>query len=81
VPKIQLTGVDKELRMVIDYSALDSVIVNDCFPLALLEELIDCLQGKLFFSKMDIHFGYYQDQVATSNIEKLLFIGPNDLWE
>ena len=42
-----------ELRMVIDYRALNAITIKDRFPLPLPEELIDKLQGKRFFSKMD----------------------------
>jgi hypothetical protein len=60
--------------MVIDYKARNSVIIKDRFPLTLPEELIDHLQGKYYFLKMDVHPGYHQCQVAIGDIEKTMFI-------
>jgi hypothetical protein len=56
VPKTQLDGAKKELRMVIDYRALNSVIVKDRFPLLLPEELIDHLQGKQFLQNKFLYW-------------------------
>jgi hypothetical protein len=74
-------GAPGELRMVIDYRALNAVLVKDRFPLPLPEELIDKLHGKRFFSKMDFWSGYSQNRVASEDIEKTAFVGPDGLWE
>jgi hypothetical protein len=74
-------GAPGELRMVIDYRALNAITVKDRFPLPLPEELIDKLQGKKFFSKMDFWSGYSQNRVASEDIEKTAFVGPDGLWE
>jgi hypothetical protein len=74
-------GAPGELRMVIDYRALNAITIKDRFPLPLPEELIDKLQGKRFFSKMDFWSGYSQNRVATEDIEKTTFVGPDGLWE
>jgi hypothetical protein len=67
--------------MVIDYRALNAITIKDRFPLPLPEELIDKLQGKKFFSKMDFWSGYSQNRVAPEDIEKTAFVGPDGLWE
>jgi hypothetical protein len=74
-------GAPGELRMVIDYRALNAITVKDRFPLPLPEELIDKLHGKTFFSKMDFWSGYSQNRVASEDIEKTAFVGPDGLWE
>jgi hypothetical protein len=74
-------GAPGELRMVIDYRALNAITIKDRFPLPLPEELIDKLQGKKFFSKMDFWSGYSQNRVAPEDIEKTAFVGPDGLWE
>jgi hypothetical protein len=74
-------GAPGELRMVIDYRALNAITIKDRFPLPLPEELIDKLQGKRFFSKMDFWSGYSQNRVAAEDIEKTAFVGPDGLWE
>ena len=74
-------GAPGELQMVIDYRALNAITIKDRFPLPLPEELIDKLHNKKFFSKMDFWSGYSQGRVATQDIEKTAFIGPDGLWE
>ena len=81
VPKTAETDGSKALRMVIDYRALNEITIKDRYPLPLPEELIEKLQGKKFFSKLDFTAGYHQGRVAPGDIEKTAFIGPNGLWE
>ena len=81
VPKTETPDGSRDLRMVIDYRGLNNVTVKDRFPLPLPEELIDKLQGKKFFSKLDFDAGYHQGRVASADIEKTAFIGPDGLWE
>ena len=41
-----------------DYKALNSWTVHDTYPLPLISDIIDHLQGKSLFTKFDIHWGY-----------------------
>ena len=70
-----------ELRMVIDYRALNAILVKDRFPLPYPEELIDQLQGKKWFSKIDFWSGYHQNRVSPADVEKTAFVGPDGLFE
>ena len=70
-----------ELRMVIDYRALNAILVKDRFPLPYPEELIHQLQGKQWFSKIDFWSGYHQNRVSPADVEKTAFVGPDGLFE
>lgn len=70
-----------DFRMVIDYRKLNDITIKDRYPLPIPEELLDKLQGKKFFSKMDFNSGYCQGRVASEDIEKTAFVGPDGLWE
>jgi hypothetical protein len=67
--------------MCIDNRALNAITINDRFPLPFLEELIDKLHGKKFFSNLDLWAGYHQNRIAEEDVEKTAFIGPDGLWE
>jgi hypothetical protein len=55
----QLSESEKDLRLVIDYRALNAILIKERFPLPVPEELIDHLQSKRFISKMDFYSRYY----------------------
>jgi hypothetical protein len=67
--------------MVIDYRALNEITIKDRFPLSLPEELIEKMQGKKYFSKIDFNARYHQGRVAADDTEKTAFVGPDRLWE
>ena len=51
---------DKSLRMVVDYRALNEVTIKKNYPLPMINDLFDQLQGAKVFSKIDLRSGYHQ---------------------
>ena len=45
---------DGTLRMCIDFRGLNQITVKNKYPLSLIEELFEQLQGASFFSKLDL---------------------------
>jgi len=74
-------GLQGDLRMVIDYRALNRQTIKDRYPLPYGEELIDRLQGAKVFSKLDFWSGFHQHRMAPQDIEKTAFVGPDGLYE
>ena len=50
---------DKSLRMVVDYRALNEVTIKNKYPLPMINDLFDQLQGAKVFSKIDLRSGYH----------------------
>ena len=50
---------DKSLRMVVDYRALNEVTIKNKYPLPMINDLFDQLQGAKVFSKIDLESGYH----------------------
>jgi hypothetical protein len=64
---------DGSPRVCVDYRALNDLTVKNKYPLPLMEELFDRVQGARFFSTIDLMDGFYQIRLRDEDCEKTAF--------
>jgi hypothetical protein len=54
---------DSTLRLCIEFSHLNKVIVKNKYPLPRIDDMFDQLRGAHIFSKIDLRSGYHQVRI------------------
>ncbi|CAK9800876.1 Transposon Ty3-I Gag-Pol polyprotein [Anthophora plagiata] len=65
-----------ELRLCVDYRELNKITIKDNFPSPLIDDHLDQLRDKKFFSKLDLRNGFYHVKMADKSIKYTSFVTP-----
>ncbi|GJV08726.1 putative reverse transcriptase domain-containing protein [Tanacetum coccineum] len=73
-PVLFVKKIDGSFRMCIDYIELNKLTIKNRYPLPIIDDLFDQLQGSHYFSKIDLRSGYHQLRVHEDDIPKTAFM-------
>ena len=65
---------DITFRMCINYRRLNKFIMKDRFPLRLIKDILDRLQGTRIFSIIDLHNGFFHVDVEKESHKYTSFV-------
>lgn len=66
-----------EIRMCVDYRALNAITVKDRYPLPLISDQMNKLANKTLFTMLDLAQGFHQVPMHPGSIDKTAFITPD----
>ena len=78
---VLVTKKDNTTRFCVDYRNLNDVTVKDAYPLPRIDECLDSLEGKKWFSSLDLNSGFWQIGMAEEDKEKTAFSTSQGLYQ
>jgi hypothetical protein len=64
---------DGTMHMCIDYKALNKKTIKNRYPIPRIDYLLDEMNGTVYFTKIDLRFGYHQIRMREQDVHKTTF--------
>ena len=75
-PIVLISKKTGETRLCVDYRALNKITVRDNFPTQLIDDNLDRLKGKKYYTSLDLKDGYYHVKIADNSVRYTAFVTP-----
>lgn len=80
-PVILVKKKNGDSRLCVDYRALNAITIKDRFPLPHIDDQLNKLSSKCYFTSLDMAQGYHQIPLTKESTKYTSFITPDGQWE
>ncbi|CAK9833038.1 Transposon Tf2-9 polyprotein [Anthophora retusa] len=80
-PVVLVRKKDGSSRLCVDYRQLNQKIIKDRYPLPLIDDQLDALQGAKFYSTLDLKNGFFHVAIKPEHRKYTSFIVPDGQYE
>jgi len=80
-PVVLVRKKDGSARLCVDYRLLNKKILKDRYPLPLIEDQLDLLQGARVFTTLDLRDGFFHVELDESSRKYTAFVVPDGHYE
>lgn len=80
-PIVMVPKKNGERRMCVDFRPLNKITIRDNYPLPLIDDCLERMEGKCYFSLLDLKSGFHQVKMAPDSVSLTAFVTPSGQYE